>query len=37
MPPAEFPSGEQTVIDSASYKFPPANTLPGVAPPKKKR
>ncbi len=36
-PPEEFPSGEQTVIDRGAYKFPPANTLPGIAPPKKKR
>ena len=35
----EFPSGEQTVIDRGAYMFPPANTLPGIAPtpPKKKR
>ncbi|HEY1551277.1 MAG TPA: serine/threonine-protein kinase [Kofleriaceae bacterium] len=33
----EFPSGEQTVIDRGAYRSPPANTLPGIAPPKKPR
>src|SRR5580704_6298377 len=36
-PPDEFPSGEKTVIDRGAYKFPPANTMPGIAPPNKKR
>jgi eukaryotic-like serine/threonine-protein kinase len=38
VPPVdEFPSGEQTVIDRGAYRSPPANTLPGIAPPKKPR